>query len=124
MVINKKKEKLPSYGFCHSNKLQSENERKWQNRQIIGPCQKKKQTIKHAGDGDNNYSWCTWNGLQKLGKETRTIGNQRKNRDYSKIEIGQNSKMSSRDLRRLQWKSTGWLCVKNSPWVLIKGQLY
>ena len=24
-----------------------------------------KKKVEYAGDGDTNWSWCTWNGLQK-----------------------------------------------------------
>ena len=39
---------------------------------------KKNKTVRHEGDGDTNCSWCTWNGLQRIRKETRRTGNQRK----------------------------------------------
>ncbi len=35
-----------------------------------------KNTMKHEGDGGTNFSWCTWNGLQRLGKATGKIENQ------------------------------------------------
>ena len=31
------------------------------------------KAMEHEGDGDTNISWCTWNGLQMLGKETGGI---------------------------------------------------
>ena len=60
--------------------------------------------MEHEGDGDINCSWCTWNGPQELGKETRRIGDQKRNLNhpsYSIAKIGQNIKKSPGDLRRL-----------------------
>ena len=28
----------------------------------------RKKTVEHEGDGDTDCSWCTWNGLQKIGE--------------------------------------------------------
>ena len=36
-----------------------------------------KEAVEHEGDGDTNYSWCTWNGRQRRRKGTWRIGNQR-----------------------------------------------
>ena len=32
----------------------SENQIKWKERQIVGPCQRTKKAVKHVSDGDNN----------------------------------------------------------------------
>ena len=50
-----------------------------------------KNPAEHESDGDISCSWCTWNGTQRLGKETIGTGNQRKNRDqleHNIIKIG------------------------------------
>ena len=41
-------------------------------------ARERKKTVKHVSNGDTNYNWHTWNGLQRLG----TVGNQRTSRDY------------------------------------------
>ena len=43
-----------------------------------------KKTVEHANNGDNN---CSWNGPQRLGKEARGIGNQRKKQNYQDRSI-------------------------------------
>ena len=43
-------------------------------KQILGPCQRTEQTVKHAGDGDTDCSWCTWNGPIRVVKRIGTQG--------------------------------------------------
>ena len=60
--------------------------------------------MEHEGDADANGNWCTWNGPQRLGKETGKIGRQGKNRDYPDyrtVGIGQNTEKSPENLSRL-----------------------
>ena len=60
--------------------------------------------MKHKGDGDTNYGWCTRNNLQRIGKGTGRLGNKRISGNYpnySIIKIGQNTKKSPGDLRKL-----------------------
>ena len=60
--------------------------------------------MEHEGDGDTNFNWYTLKNLQKLGKETGRIRNQRMSgdhSDYSVIKIDQNTQKSPGDLRRL-----------------------
>ena len=33
-----KKENLPNNRLCHPGRSQSENQRKWKERQVLGPC--------------------------------------------------------------------------------------
>ena len=66
---------------------------------------------------DTNCKWCTWNSLQRLGKETGRIENQRKNQDhldYSIVEVSQNTQKSPRDLKRLAVTQTPNADGKNS----------
>ena len=80
--------------FYHSSRLRDENQRKWKNRLILGSCQRIEKVVEHKSDSDTNCSWCTWNGLQRLGKETGTNENQWMNSDhldYSIIDISQNT---------------------------------
>ena len=63
-----------------------------------------RKLVKHEGYGDTYFKRDTWNGFQGLGKGIEAVGNRRKNRDrsnYSIIEIGQNTKTSPVDLKRL-----------------------
>ena len=60
--------------------------------------------MKHKDDGDTNCNWCTRNNLQRIGKGTGRLRNQRTNGDhpvYSVIKIGQNTEKCPGDLRRL-----------------------
>ena len=60
--------------------------------------------MEHEGDVDTNYNWCSRNCLQKLGKGTGRIRNQKKNRDHpdiSIVEIVQNIPYGPGDQRRL-----------------------
>ena len=49
-----------------------------------------KKAVEHEGDGYTDCNWCTWNDLQRLGKKTDGIENQRKNPDHSSVKIGEN----------------------------------
>ena len=63
-----------------------------------------KKVMEYKGDGDANCNWCTWKGLQRLGKETGWYRNQKTSRDhpdYRIDKISQNTEMSPEDLRRL-----------------------
>ena len=57
--------------------------------------------VECKGDGDTNYDSCPWNGLQRLGKETKGTRNQKKNLDppnHRTIKINENNSKSSRNL--------------------------
>ena len=66
VLINKKKRTYCLYHFTvptdHKVKIK-ESEEKWQ---IPGPCQRTKNTMKHMGDGDTNWSWWIWNRPKQL----------------------------------------------------------
>ena len=57
---------LLSRWILYPGRQQSENKRKQKDRQILGPCQRTKKTVKC--DSDTSCSWCTWNSSQRLGK--------------------------------------------------------
>ena len=57
---------------------------------VLELCQKTKKAGEHEGDSDTNYNWRIWNGLKRSIKPTGRVGNQRTNRDYSIVKIGQN----------------------------------
>ena len=57
--------------------------------------------MEHESDGDSRCNWCTRYSQQKIGtgiRNKRTSGDHPK---YNMIEIGQNTKKSLGDLRRL-----------------------
>ena len=63
-----------------------------------------RKTVEHESDGYTNCNWCSWYSNQRIGKRTWGLGNKRTSGDnpnYSIAEIGQNTKKSPRDLRRL-----------------------
>ena len=63
---------------------QSKNKRTKESEKIdkyLDPASELKKK-KDKGHGDTSSSWCTWNNLQKLGKETGGIGSLRKNQDH------------------------------------------
>ena len=60
--------------------------------------------MEHESNGHTNCNWCIWNSLQGLRSEIGSVGNQRTSQDrlnYSFVKIGQNTKKSPGDLRRL-----------------------
>ena len=60
--------------------------------------------MEHESDSDTNSNWCTRYSHQRIGKAAGEVGNKRTSEDhpnYSIVEIGQNSKKSPGDLRRL-----------------------
>ena len=62
------------------------------------------KTMEHESDGENNCNWCAWYSHQRIGTGTGGLGNKRTTVDhpkYSIVEIGQNTKKSPGDLRRL-----------------------
>ena len=48
--------------------LLSQRITKWNDRQILGPCQRAEESMEHESDGDINSRWSIWNGSQKPGK--------------------------------------------------------
>ena len=76
-----------SSGFCFSSWLQSENERKQKYRQILGSWQRAEKAVEYEGDSDTNCNWCTWNSLQRLGKESGETENQSKNQSHPNHNI-------------------------------------
>ena len=62
---------------------------KWKVRQVLRPCQRTKKGMEHEGDGDTICKLHTWNGPQRLGKETGKVGNQRTNQDHPTRSIWQ-----------------------------------
>ena len=60
------------------NPAHRETQRKLKERQVLRPCQRTKKVIKHEGDSDTNYNWCTREGPQSFNEglgsvETKTI---------------------------------------------------
>ena len=74
-------------GFCCFRGSQSENERHWKDRQILGSCQRAEKVLEHKGNGDTNWSLCTWNSSKRLGKKTGEIGNQRNDKIHPNYTI-------------------------------------
>ena len=66
---------------------QSENQRKWKERQVLRSFERTKKIVEHEGDGNTNCKWNTWNGPQRLGKGTGRVNNWRKNQDHSIYSI-------------------------------------
>ena len=60
--------------------------------------------MEHECDGDTNCNWCTRYRHQRFCTGTGRLGKKRTSEDhpnYSIVDIGQNSKKSPLDLRRL-----------------------
>ena len=55
------------------------NKNKNKKNKYLDLAREQKKTVKHKGDDNTSCNWCTWNVLQKLGKETGRVGNQRIN---------------------------------------------
>ena len=50
-------------------------------RKILRPYQGTKKKLENVGDSDISWSWCTWNGPQRVGKGIR---NSRKSEEESR----------------------------------------
>ena len=62
------------------------------------------RTIEHENDNSINYHFCFWYCHERIKKRIGGLGNKKTRGDhpnYCIIEIGQNTKKSPRDLRRL-----------------------
>ena len=46
--------------FTISPDQRGKKERKWKDRQILGPCPRVEKAVKHEGDSDTSCSWCLW----------------------------------------------------------------
>ena len=87
-----------------SSRPQSENERNRADRYILESCQRAEPSVEYESDGDANGSRSTWNGPQRLEKETDGFWNQRKNQYHSEhyiIKVGYNTQRSPGNLGRL-----------------------
>ena len=71
--------------------------------------------MEHESD-DINCNWCAQYNHQRIGTGTGGFGNKTTSGDYSIVEIGQNTKKSHRDLRRLAATHTP---VKNHQLTLV-----
>ena len=63
-----------------------------------------KKTMGHESDGDTNCKWCTRYKHQKIGTGTRKLRDKKTSGNYpnySIVEIGQHTKKSPGDLKRL-----------------------
>ena len=59
--------------ICYSSRP-SENKIKWKTGQIPWSCQKVEKVVEHEVNDDTNYSWSSWNNLQRPGKKTGGTG--------------------------------------------------
>ena len=66
MKVNKKEKKK----ICRTSEPQSENQRKRKEGKVLRTCLRTKKAVELEIIGDTNCYWRTWNGLQRLGKET------------------------------------------------------
>ena len=60
--------------------------------------------MKHKSDDDTDCNWCSWHSHQRIDTGTGGLGNNRTSEDNpnnSISEIGQNTKKSLGDMRRL-----------------------
>ena len=99
--------------------LKSENQRKPNERQVLGPHQKTKKAEEHEGDRDTYGIWHTWNSAQRLGKEAERVRHQTTNQNdsnYSIVEIEQNAEKIPGDLKRLVVTQTP---VKDHPLAVV-----
>ena len=62
-----------------------------------------KKSMEHEGDDDNNRNLCTWNNLERIGKGTGRLRNQRTSKDHPDYNIknNKNTEKSPWDLRGL-----------------------
>ena len=80
--------------FAFTENHGEKKKRKRNDRQVLGSCQRVETAVEHEGDIYINGSSCSRNGPERLGKDTRGTGNQRKNRDHTEqsiVKIGLNT---------------------------------
>ena len=122
-VNNKKKKKKKKKRTCrivdfavpadHRVKLKESEKRD----EYLDLARELKKTMEHESDGDINCKWRARYSHQRIGTETRGLGNKRTSGDqpnYSIVDIGQNIKMSPGDLRLAVTQTPANTCVKNS----------
>ena len=103
-IIKIIKENLVNNGLSRFGWPQGKTERKPKERQVSGSCPRTEKNMEHKSDGDTSYNWCTWFSHQMMNKRTGGLGVKRTNEDHSNnsiIEIGQNTKKSPGNLRKL-----------------------
>ena len=101
VIIKKKKKNLLNSGLCCSGWSQGKSEM----RDIyLDLAREEKKTMEHESYGGTNCNWRTRYSHQRIGRETEGLENKRTSGDhlfYSIVEIGQNTKKSPRDWKRL-----------------------
>ena len=73
---------------------QSENQRKRNERQVLGPCLRTKKAMEHENEGEIKCIWLACDSHKILGKGTGSVGNRRVNRDHPEhnfVKIVQNT---------------------------------
>ena len=70
MLINKKKRSCQMDYAVPAERKENEKSGKY-----LDLVEELKKTEVHVGDGTVSYNWCTWKGIQMLGKKTRGIRN-------------------------------------------------
>ena len=73
----RRRENLSSRGFYHSSRVKIKESKKIDKYQDL--ARELNKLWNTGGDYDINCSWCTWNSLQRPGKENRGIEDERKN---------------------------------------------
>ena len=63
------------------------------------------KNVEHVDDADASWKRRTWNDPKRIEKKIETVGNQRRNRDYSDysiVDISQNNEKIPGDLLSLR----------------------
>ena len=100
---------MKNSGLSHPGEPLNENQRKRNERQILGPCRRTKKAMEHEDDGRTNCNWCTWNNPPRINKGTRKLGNKRTSGDqqyYSIVKIDQSTEKSHGEVRRFAFTQT------------------
>ena len=104
VIVKKKKRtcRIVDFAFPVDQRVKIKESKK--SEKYVDLAKELKRTMEHEGDGDINSNPCTWNNTQRIVKETGWLGSEWKCGDrpeYRIIKIGQNTKKSPKDLRRL-----------------------
>ena len=95
MTINKKQKNLPSCGFRRSNRLQSENLKKNENRdKYLDLVRERKKAVEHEKNG---AYWRMWDSSHWVGKGVEKVRYRETNRHHSNsstVKIRQNTEKS------------------------------
>ena len=123
VIVNEKKKicQIVDFAFLANHRVKLKESEK--RTKYLDLTREMKKTMEQENDSDTNCNWCTRYSHQKISTGTVGLGNKRMNGDhpnYSIVGIGQNTKKSPGNLRRLAVTQTP---EENHQLMLVGGTL-